>query len=107
MSNTITEEQENRTDTESPNGNSPSPVEYQSNGKPTETISNNMDCPLCNTPLQKFLIQQNYSIVMCPKEDCEYPFNQEENFDNILYIDDKEIGMVARHEFSIDPKDEK
>ena len=90
----------------SPKEIKPSLVESESNDQSTEASSSNMECPNCKTPLQKFLIQQNYSIVMCPKEDCEYPFDQEENFDNILYIDDKEISTVARHEFSVDSKEE-
>lgn len=106
MSNILKEDQFNKASTESPDGSTSSPRGNQSNDQPSEATTSHMECPMCNTPLQKFLIQQNYSIVMCPKEDCEYPFNQEENFDNILYIDDKEIATVARHEFSLDSKEQ-
>ncbi|SMN19822.1 similar to Saccharomyces cerevisiae YNL162W-A Putative protein of unknown function [Maudiozyma saulgeensis] len=61
-------------------------------------------CPICKTPLQKFLIQQNYSLVMCPKEDCNYPFDQEQNIDNISYIDEKEMLEVAQQRLSLNPE---
>lgn len=61
-------------------------------------------CPICKTALQKFLIQQNYSLVMCPKDECNYPFNQEHNIDNIAYVDEKEILEVAQQRLSLNPK---
>ena len=61
-------------------------------------------CPTCGAALQKFLIQQNYAIVMCPKEDCGYPFNQEKNIDNIAYVDEKDVLEVAQQRLSVQPK---
>lgn len=61
-------------------------------------------CPVCKSALQKFLIQQNYAIVICPKETCGYPFNQEHTLDNLVYIDENEILEVAQERLSIRPK---
>ncbi|AQZ12742.1 YNL162W-A [Zygosaccharomyces parabailii] len=57
-------------------------------------------CPDCGGPLQKCLIQQNYAIVICIKEDCGYPFNKKEVFDQLVYVDDQEILSVARKRLS-------
>ncbi|KAK5780660.1 uncharacterized protein PWA37_003307 [Arxiozyma heterogenica] len=53
-------------------------------------------CPDCGDLLQKCLIQQNYAMVICPNEKCEYPFNQHEIADNLVYVDDNDILEVAR-----------
>lgn len=57
-------------------------------------------CPNCGGSLQKCLIQQNYAMVICIREDCGYPFNQNEVFDQLVYVDDQEILSVARKRLS-------
>ncbi|SCW04017.1 LAFE_0H04082g1_1 [Lachancea fermentati] len=53
-------------------------------------------CPQCGSDLKKCLIQQNYSLVMCPQTDCSYPFNDSEVTENIVYTEDKEILKAAK-----------
>lgn len=72
--------------------------------KPEEEPVEYTHCPSCGTALQKFLIQQNYALVMCPKENCGYPFNQENNIDNIAYVDEKDVLEVAQERLSVEPK---
>ncbi|CCD25640.1 uncharacterized protein NDAI_0F03220 [Naumovozyma dairenensis CBS 421] len=58
------------------------------------------DCPECGTALQKCLIQQNYAFVMCPNDKCAYPFNQRENIQNLVYVDDGEVIDTATQRLS-------
>lgn len=68
---------------------------------PTKNIVENItDCPDCNSPLQKCLIQQNYAIVICTKEDCPYPFNQRDVTGNLVYVYDSDIISVAKQRLS-------
>lgn len=53
-------------------------------------------CPDCGELLQKCLIQQNYAMVICPNEKCGYPFNQQENIENLVYVDDSDVLEAAR-----------
>ncbi|AMD19398.1 HBR497Cp [Eremothecium sinecaudum] len=53
-------------------------------------------CPNCKETLQKCLIQQNYGIVICPNEECMYPFNEAEAIDQIVQVNDKEILQAAK-----------
>ncbi|AGO13183.1 AaceriAFR032Wp [[Ashbya] aceris (nom. inval.)] len=53
-------------------------------------------CPQCNTELRKCLIQQNYSIVICPNEQCMYPFNEAEVIQHLVQTSDKEILEAAK-----------
>lgn len=59
-------------------------------------------CPDCGTPLQKCLIQQNYAMVLCPNETCGYPFNQHDNIENMVYVDDNDILDAARQRLAKD-----
>ncbi|GAV50787.1 hypothetical protein ZYGR_0Z02100 [Zygosaccharomyces rouxii] len=65
-------------------------------------VKNITNCPDCGGPLQKCLIQQNYAIVICTKEDCPYPFNQREVMDNLVYVYDSDIISVAKQRLSQD-----
>ncbi|KAM3165017.1 hypothetical protein ACU8KH_00776 [Lachancea thermotolerans] len=53
-------------------------------------------CPQCGEELKKCLIQQNYSLIICPNEGCSYPFNEREAIDNIVYTKDAEILNAAK-----------
>lgn len=53
-------------------------------------------CPQCETALRKCLIQQNYSLLMCPNEKCSYPFNEREIIENLVYTKDGEILDAAK-----------
>ncbi|CCK70810.1 uncharacterized protein KNAG_0F01420 [Huiozyma naganishii CBS 8797] len=59
-------------------------------------------CPDCKTQLQKCLIQQNYAMVICPNEECAYPFNQGKNIDNMVYVKESEVLDVAKKRLSND-----
>ncbi|CAL9738521.1 hypothetical protein MOSE0_N13278 [Monosporozyma servazzii] len=53
-------------------------------------------CPECDHNLQKCLIQQNYAMIICPNEKCGYPFNQHENIEHMVYVDDNDVLEAAR-----------
>lgn len=57
-------------------------------------------CPDCGENLKKCLIQQNYAMVICPNNKCEYPFNQNEVLSNVVYVDESEVLAVAKKRLS-------
>lgn len=68
--------------------------------KPKEKIQQDpydmTKCPDCSHNLQKCLIQQNYAMIICPNEECGYPFNQHENIEHMVYVDDNDVLEAAR-----------
>ncbi|CAL9733040.1 hypothetical protein MOUN0_O12046 [Monosporozyma unispora] len=64
--------------------------------EPTAKDGNDMTkCPDCGHVLQKCLIQQNYAMILCPNEECGYPFNQHENIEHMVYVDDNDVLEAA------------
>lgn len=57
-------------------------------------------CPDCGENLKKCLIQQNYAMVICPNNQCGYPFNQNEALSNVVYVDESEVLAVAKKRLS-------
>lgn len=57
-------------------------------------------CPDCGENLKKCLIQQNYAMVICPNNQCGYPFNQNEVLSNVVYVDESEVLAVAKKRLS-------
>ncbi|SCU96726.1 LAME_0F17216g1_1 [Lachancea meyersii CBS 8951] len=53
-------------------------------------------CPQCDVELKKCLIQQNYSMVMCPNLACSYPFNERDALSSTVYTKDSEILDAAK-----------
>ncbi|SCU80039.1 LAMI_0B00584g1_1 [Lachancea mirantina] len=53
-------------------------------------------CPQCDSELKRCLILQNYSMVICPNIQCEFPFNEHKTLDGIVYTEDKEILSFAK-----------
>lgn len=70
--------------------------EKKTNDANQNTEDDMTHCPDCGTALEKCLIQQNYAIIICPNEECGYPFNQEENINNLVYVDDSDVLEAAR-----------
>ncbi|EDO16389.1 hypothetical protein Kpol_1051p39 [Vanderwaltozyma polyspora DSM 70294] len=72
--------------------------------KVDETIGNlgknPKSCPECNENLQKCLIQQNYSMVICPNPKCVYPFNQKENIEGMNFVEENEVLEFAKQRLS-------
>ncbi|AET40777.1 uncharacterized protein Ecym_6403 [Eremothecium cymbalariae DBVPG len=54
------------------------------------------ECPHCSGKLRKCLIQQNFSIVICPNEECMYPFSDTDIINHIVQTNDKEILEAAK-----------
>lgn len=61
-------------------------------------------CPQCGSELEKCLIQQNYSIIMCANTECSFPFNEDQVSKSIAYTDDKEILKAAKDRLESEQK---
>ncbi|SCU92477.1 LAFA_0F10858g1_1 [Lachancea sp. 'fantastica'] len=64
-------------------------------------------CPQCDSKLQKCLIQQNYSLVLCTNLNCGYPFNEREVMDNIVYTKDSQILDAAKRRLRKEEQEDK
>ncbi|CEP60991.1 uncharacterized protein LALA0_S02e04302g [Lachancea lanzarotensis] len=64
-------------------------------------------CPQCDGELQKCLIQQNYSLVLCTNLKCSYPFNEREVMDNIVYTKDSQILDAAKKRLRKEEQEDK
>ncbi|CCE63700.1 hypothetical protein TPHA_0F02180 [Tetrapisispora phaffii CBS 4417] len=59
-----------------------------------------LNCPQCDSFLQKCLIQQNYAMVLCPNRECLYPFNEVSSTDNLFYVEGSEMLNAATERLS-------
>ncbi|KAH3901452.1 uncharacterized protein SCDLUD_002947 [Saccharomycodes ludwigii] len=61
----------------------------------TTLAENTTKCPNCKSDLVNCLINQNQSLVICPNQQCLYPFDQNRVDNEIFYVTNEELSKIV------------